>query len=272
MIIGDIMMEGEGMEWRNWWEAILELVFPGGNLCPFCGQNEIKGQDGVICTTCLKGVLSLKDTIPTCPRCGHFYAANDCTNCLEWDNSLRKVLGVVPYEGVYRELIHNLKYSGRQELSKPLGYLLAETVKKSGLLGKVHLIIPVPLHPSRHKERGYNQSEWLAREAARVLHLPLDGQSMIREHFTKPQTGLGRQERLKNMEGAFRLRDNSKVLGRNILLVDDIMTTGSTLLACAHTLAEGGAGKIYGVVWAAGGGRNLGNNCRKEDIFWRIKT
>ncbi len=241
------------MEWRSWWQAVLELVFPGWNLCPLCGRNEIQGQAAVACTNCLQEILSLRDRITPCPRCGHFDGEEDCVNCLDWDKSLKKVIGVVPYEGIYRELIHNLKYSGRQELAKPLGHLLAETVKRAGFLGKVHLVIPVPLHPSRHKERGYNQSEWLARETARALYLPLDSQNLIREHFVKPQTGLGRQDRLKNTVGAFGLLDNRKILGRNILLVDDIMTTGSTLLACAHTLAEGGAGEVYGVVWATGG-------------------
>ena len=240
------------MDWRSWWEAVLELVFPGGNLCPFCGREVIQSREDAICPTCLKGVWDLKDAVPTCPRCGHFYPGVQCCNCLEWDKTLKKVVGVVPYEGIYRELIHDLKYSRRQELAKPLGYLLAETVRRAGLAEKVHLIIPVPLHPRRHKERGYNQSEWLARELAQVLRLPLDGKSLVREGFEKPQTGLGRQERLRNAEGAFKLLEDSKVRGKNILLVDDIMTTGATLLACAQALAGGGAGEIYGVVWAGG--------------------
>jgi len=110
------------------------------------------------------------------------------------------------------------------------------------------LIVPVPLHPKRLKERGFNQSGLLAGEFARKLRVPVSFDAIIRKNRTQPQTRLNRRERLKNMKGAFELVVAQRVRGRRVLLIDDVFTTGTTLSECARVLkSKGGASEVHAV-------------------------
>ena len=240
------------MDWHGWWEALLELVFPGVRLCSFCWK-EIEGDAARsgICDECDRTVMEVSTRLSACPRCGYFSAEEPCPNCFDWDNALKRVIGVVPYEGMYREMAYFLKYGGKKELAVPLGCLMAQKVKLEGLHRSIRLIVPVPLHPARETERGYNQSVLLAREIGRELGINC-GNVLKRIRYEKKQTGLSRSERKSNLDGAFELNPAGEISGKNILLVDDIVTTGATLTAAARCLRQAGAGQVYGLTWAAG--------------------
>jgi ComF family protein len=151
-----------------------------------------------------------------------------------------------------RDALHAFKFGGRRALAAPLGDLLAE-IGASLPLESVDVVVPVPLHPRRERERGFNQSWLLARRVATAWRLTARRDVLTRRVATAPQTALGAEARRFNVGGAFRVRRPELVAGRHVLLVDDIMTTGATAGACARALREAGAATV-GVVTVARAG------------------
>ena len=146
------------------------------------------------------------------------------------------------HNGLARELVHSLKFQGQRHLAEVLADEMCLFVDSG-----IELVIPVPLHRERLKERGYNQSELLGQEIATRLKCPLENKILIRTRATLPQTGLDRDDRHVNVRGAFGIARRMN-LDRHVLLVDDVSTTGATIAACARTLREHGAKRISAVV------------------------
>ncbi|HUB83519.1 MAG TPA: ComF family protein [Bryobacteraceae bacterium] len=145
------------------------------------------------------------------------------------------------YEGVLRELIHLYKYNQIQTLRNPLGDLMVRALPLEEVFDAV---TPVPLHWRKQWQRGFNQSELLAREIARRREIPVV-RALARVRFTKTQAGLSNSQRRKNVAAAFRCRRSAKTLaGKRVLLIDDVMTTGSTAAACARELQRAGAARV----------------------------
>jgi ComF family protein len=148
------------------------------------------------------------------------------------------------------DVIHQFKYQGKAHMAKVLGPLLA-LFGREWLSGQSELlVIPVPLHPRRLRQRGYNQSLLLARHVSAGMRASLDFMSLRRTRDTKAQTGLKKEERRKNVKSAFKVEDRSAVRGKAILLVDDVATTGSTLNECSKVLRKAGCSKIHCLVLA----------------------
>jgi len=143
-----------------------------------------------------------------------------------------------PFTGVTRQALHHLKYAGERRLAGPLGEAMAARWSRAGAGGDV--LVPVPASTDRVRERGYDQAVLLARIAGRHLRLPVRG-ALVRARVTAAQFDLDRSHRGANVKGAFRLLDAAAVRDRWVVLVDDVVTTGSTLAACATALLEGGA-------------------------------
>lgn len=148
------------------------------------------------------------------------------------------------YQSELRELIHLLKYEGVVPTAGILGRMLSEAIYELHLNQGLTLVVPVPLHTSKRRQRGFNQSEMIARVALKTLRSPnlqLAPNVLVRERATVSQIGLTRPQRLENVRGAFRVAHPSRVKGRAILLVDDILTTGTTASECARVLRRAGA-------------------------------
>ena len=137
----------------------------------------------------------------------------------------------------YQKIIHQCKYSGQKYIGYDLGMLFAEDLKHSYFSG-IDIVHPVPLHYKKLKQRGFNQSEYIARGISEVLNKPLITDAICREITGKSQTKKGRYERWRNVEGVFMIRHSSKLENRHILLVDDVITTGSTMEACAGEILK----------------------------------
>lgn len=148
------------------------------------------------------------------------------------------------------EAIHQFKYRAKSLLADTFGPLLSQFAEGMGVKNDRLLTIPVPLHPKRLRERGYNQSLLLARHVAGHLDAELDYLSLRRVRYTLPQTGLGKEMRLKNVRGAFQMKNNAAVKGASVLLVDDVATTGNTLNECARILLRSGCRNVVCLVLA----------------------
>ncbi len=137
-----------------------------------------------------------------------------------------------------RNLIHNLKYKGIKEIGYELGRVYGLSLKSSGFTADIDLIIPVPLHPTKKRIRGFNQSDTISTGIADVTGLPVDTTSLVRTAVSATQTKRSRYERWTNVEGIFHVTDPEIIRGRHILLVDDVITTGSTIESCANELLK----------------------------------
>ncbi|HEU0028650.1 MAG TPA: ComF family protein [Ktedonobacterales bacterium] len=228
--------------------ALLDLLFPPR--CVVCGA---AGAD--LCAACLGKIRRPPE--PRCSRCdapladGRRARAGMCGECaigVFAPDADRALVGAV-YEGAVRAAIHALKYQGKRRAAEPLAGLALAAWRASGLDADV--IVPVPLHRSRTRERGYDQAGLLARSLARGAGLPLRGDALARTRATLAQARLPASERQRNVAGAFSLLPGAAGLsGRTILLVDDVVTTGATIQAAASALREARPAAIYALAVA----------------------
>jgi ComF family protein len=141
-------------------------------------------------------------------------------------------------------MVHLMKYKGKRSIGLRLGSMLAAALRRDPRFGHVDLLVPVPLHRVRLKERGYNQSELLAQALGEMLDKPMRTDLLARTRYTSDQTKLDVYQRRANVAGAFRVKDERQIAGRDVALVDDVLTTGATLEACGETLFAAGARSV----------------------------
>ncbi len=199
-----------------------------------------------LCERCLASIRPLDAA--SCPRCGRESRLGGlCPACRRHQGPLAGIRVACVYEGVARKAIHGLKYRHRVTLAEPLATLLESELRRRPL--QVDLLTPVPLHPRRLAERGYNQSELLAAELGRRLGIPVAG-CLERRRETRAQAGLGKTHREANVRGAFAAASTHSVQGLRIGIVDDVCTTGATLEECAQVLKEAGSASVWGIAVA----------------------
>jgi ComF family protein len=171
-----------------------------------------------------------------------------CQSCVTWQPSIDGIRSPFRFDGVIRQAIHQLKYQNLRALAQPLARLLSDYLTLNPVPADV--LIPVPLHPKRQRERGYNQSELLARELEGMVQLPLAGDCLLRQRNTPPQARTTSvEERKRNIANAFTCPDN-KIRNLRVLLIDDVSTSGATLDAAAEALKTGGASSVWGLTLA----------------------
>lgn len=187
---------------------------------------------------------------PFCPGCGGELdgVLEICRKCLkEEKRPWKKAVSVFRMTGMAQELIHRYKYGNTPEMARPFGKLAAEALIKSGI--KIDFIVPTPLHWLRSFLRGFNQASLLAQIVSEETGIPVM-EIMKRTKWTRQQARLNRKERKKNLSGAFSVKKQEICKNRSILLLDDVMTTGSTLTAAAAELIKAGASEINVLVLA----------------------
>lgn len=238
----------------------IDIIYPPR--CPTCGKflsDErpcAEERANYFCRACYSDFREIAS--PLCPICStpFFYGLEEdhlCEECLRKRPFYDAALAPYHYEGTLMKAIHQFKYGAKVFLADSLGPLLSQFAQRHVKASKDILTIPVPLHPKRLRERGFNQSLLLARHLADGLDTELDFLSLRRVKYTLPQTGLGKEERRKNVRSAFRLVNPKAVKGKLILLVDDVATTGNTLNECARVLKRSGAKKVLCLVLARAG-------------------
>lgn len=207
---------------------IISLFFP--RICLACGNSLLKNEE-ILCFSC---VYHFPKT--------HFH--------LEEDNPVaRQFWGKINFSSAasfyyftkgskVQHLVHQLKYKGYKEIGSHIGKLYGYELIKSPLFNTVTSVIPVPLHPRKQAKRGYNQAEWFARGLSESMRIELDTQTLIRARASETQTRKSRFNRWENVKEIFRVNDIGKQAGKHVLLVDDVITTGSTLEAAGHELLK----------------------------------
>ncbi len=226
-------------------QSLLDFFLP-----PHCLNCKTLGD--WLCQHCLNDIALITEAV--CEQCGEplTETASSCSRCRSDSMvALDGVRAAAYFENnPIRPAIHFLKYNNHRAVSSSLAKLLSDAYSRYGLQAEV--IIPVPLHPSRLEERGYNQSELLARALSDNLKLPMDSATLQRVRHTRPQVGLGLLERQENVVDAFLCADQ-KLAGQHILLIDDVWTTGSTMNACASALKKTGVASVWGLTLAKAG-------------------
>ena len=222
--------------------------------CAGCGLPLDSDRSGPFCPDCLRTLEFISE--PYCPVCGVPYAteipkAHLCGDCLAGIHYFDRARSTGFYRGSLREVLHRFKYGGRTSLARPLAQMLTAPGKHLARLHKIDRIIPVPLHPKRLRQRGFNQASLLARRLGSALRISVDYASLKRFRWTEPQTGLSRRQRAANVKGAFRLKAPEKVRSKGILLLDDVLTTGETVNQCVRVLKRDGGAKEVVVLTVA---------------------
>lgn len=238
-----------------WYDKVLDIVFP--RRCAVCGDICIpNGQ--LVCGTCKDRPIRI--TEPRCKKCSKPIASEAlefCYDCTKKDFHYKRGISLWLYDEVMKQSIVRYKYKGGKEYT---GYYAGEVVKYLGKEIKEiepDVLLPVPVHRTRQKQRGYNQAELLAREIGRLLNIMVLPDALIRTIKTLPQKELSNIERMRNLERAFAVsKKYEKTISKfhKLMLIDDIYTTGSTIEACTKVLQKAGAEDVYFLTLCIGEG------------------
>ncbi len=235
---------------RRAFRGFLDLIYPP--VCNLCGEALAEEADD-LCDPCRRGLLS--DFHSTCPRCAatvgpHSALTDRCLQCRDESFPFAAAVRLGPYAERWRDAVLRLKHGSGEGLAEALGRLWVRQAATSLKRLQAEVVVPVPLHWWRRFRRGYNQSEALARTLGRELGLPCRPRWLRRIRHTPLQTLQSPTARRENVRGAFRARRRPELAGRTILLVDDVMTTGSTCREAARALKSAGAGQVVVAVVA----------------------
>jgi competence protein ComFC len=232
-------------------ETVASLFYP-----PHCAECGASTQTGVfLCPACAGGALKIE--APFCRQCSQPFEGDitgefRCSNCDGRKFHFECAIAKYRSKGVVRDFIHRLKYERAYYLRKPLAeWAAVGLTDKRVLIRPFDFFVPVPLHPTRKRERGFNQAEAIGTVLASRAGKPMVN-ALRRTRYTTTQTRLDRAERMENLRGAFVVRKPDAVRGRNIILVDDVFTTGSTIEECARVLREADAASVRALTVARG--------------------
>ena len=214
--------------------GILEILYPAR--CPVC-HGIVQGKDG-ICPSCRKRLHYIKE--PKCKKCGKEIEKDEqeyCRDCQRFVHAYDKGASVFAYDPVMRRSVSMFKYHNRREYAKVYAREMYNHCTRFLKMCAPDVILPVPIHKHKKRQRGFNQAELVAKELGKLMNVPVDAEYLLRVEKTTPQKELTRQQRKVNLRKAFAIRETGKYYER-ILLIDDIYTTGATIDAISETLRE----------------------------------
>jgi len=224
--------------------AIASLLYPP--VCTICAATVAHGE--YLCGEC--DTKTTRIVPPFCAKCSEPFAGAitsefTCANCEHRSLHFDAAVAAYRSRGIVRRVILDFKYGRQFHLRHPVAHWLLAALDDDRLRGRrFNIIIPVPLHPARHRQRGFNQAGLLAELLS--AHMSIQAKPALeRIRYTTTQTAFDRAERMENLHGAFRLRKNADVRDLHVLLIDDVLTTGSTLSECARVLKKAGALSVH---------------------------
>lgn len=228
-------------------DSLASVLFPA--TCVLCGTVVDDRALALVCQKCWSRVTPFQGEI--CVRCGYGFLSSNlqipvplCGGCRRDYFHFDFARSYADFQDPLKEIIHQLKYRAHPSLAKPLARLLFSVYQSHLKELASDVVVPIPLHKQRERERGFNQSELLAKHFSRLASIPIQSNLLLRNRATQVQAGLSRRARRLNVSGAFSLSQKSEVVGRIILLMDDVFTTGTTLNECARLLKVNGAPRV----------------------------
>lgn len=251
--------------YMSFFDKILDIVFPKNFKCIFCGDEISATKPPYVCDKCLKSLPFIKGKI--CLRCGEpiFSMSDYCIKCKDNIRFFNVARAPFVYDKPISTVIHGFKYNNQKYTFESLAKFMANCYLENDFDAQV--IIPVPISQNRLKERGYNQAELLCRQLANQLNLPLQTDVLVKIKHTKPQTTLNYHERQKNLMGSFDVQNVDKIKGKNVLVVDDVLTTGATINCCSELLKLSKVNKVFVLTLARTQSEHykkaLKNTCKK---------
>lgn len=243
-----IRMKPQKKERIRWLDSLLELLYP--HTCPFCG----KVTKEEICSACKGKLPYIKE--PRCMRCGKPLSRENreyCYDCEKHAPAYERGYALWLHGGSVQRCIYQFKYHNRRIYGRFFAKELFSRYEEAVRRWNITTIIPIPLSRKKRRIRGYNQAEILAVEFGRMAGIPVERRSLVRIRNTRPQKQMNARERRSNVRNAFAWKGNRKIYG-NILLIDDIYTTGNTIDSAARELKKAGAGKVYFLTISIGQG------------------
>lgn len=224
-------------------KKLLDLIYPEGIKCIICNDDIPRNDTYMICDDCLSRLPIAKGKV--CIKCGRNITGKGeyCLDCKRSKRYFVKAVAPLWYQDEVVSLIYKLKYGNARYLAKPLAYIMFDKIKNSNI--NFDVIVPVPICDKRLKERGYNQSLLIAEHLAKLTNKPLLEKSLIRVKDTDTQTNLTRKERNENLKDAFKVTKRKDIKDKNILLIDDVLTTGATVNNCCYKMLNAGAKSVF---------------------------
>ena len=226
--------------------GFLDVLYP--RHCFACDKSLHEEKNTYICESCLE-IIETTET-KRCSKCGLKLgpgitcSSKGCPECKTTNLRFEKSFFISDNTEPVRTLIHQFKYKKHLCLATPLGSLLIDLLHQKAI-GEIDVVVPVPLHWKKKRERGFNQSELMAKKICKRFTIPISINNLHRARNTLSQTQLSRIQRQKNVKGAFKVKNPEKFYQKNILLVDDILTTGMTASECAKSLENAGTNKVF---------------------------
>ena len=233
---------------KSVFKAFLDVLFPP--VCYVCGK--VCSSKYGLCGECLEKIKHIPP--PHCPKCGRrlFGREKTCRECDPKDTSLEKSWSCCYYEDTVKDCIHLFKYSGYVGLSDVFRDIMINFAKKNKINSDIDIVVPVPAFGVKKRERSYNHAEVLANSLSENFNIPCDSKNLRKIKWTQSQSELDKTKRTKNLKDSFLVVDKEIFKGKNVLLVDDVYTTGATIKECAKALRDAKAGKIYSFTLARG--------------------
>ncbi|MBL7157416.1 MAG: ComF family protein [Candidatus Omnitrophica bacterium] len=229
-------------------KTFLDVVLPP--VCYVC-KRSCSGKYG-LCEDCLEKIRHIFP--PQCTKCGRHLANNEsiCGECSSKNFHVERGWSPCYYEGTIKECIHLFKYNGYMGLMDIFKDIMVDFMKKNRIHKEIDLIVPVPVYPTKKRERTYNHAEILARSLAKDFAILVDSRNLKKIKWTQSQSELDKKKRVTNVRGSFLAVDRGAFSGKNVLLVDDVYTTGATLNECAKVILKTGANKVFSLTLARG--------------------
>jgi ComF family protein len=224
----------------------LNILFP--EKCPECEKPALNHETSPLCSECWSSIRPYGG--PGCQKCGKPLPSDEalhCGDCLTEEPAFHYARSYGIYEDVLKKGINLFKYHGKKRLSRPLARFLMQMD-----LPFVDAVIPVPVYRKRLRQREFNQSALLSREIAKKRNVELITNCLVKTRDTQPQVGLSSEQRKTNLRNVFAVKNNKAVTAKNIILVDDVVTTGTTIRECSKALKKAGAANIYAISLAHG--------------------
>ncbi|QXM05161.1 ComF family protein [Crassaminicella indica] len=234
-------------------DTFLDLIYPRNIYCILCNESIKKTEKYSLCSSCIQKIKFIEGR--ACEKCGKpledFYFLQECPDCIKTKHFFTKGFSCVEYNEHMKELVYKLKYKNQRYIAYHMAEIMVDKLKKQKL-SNIDYIVPVPLYKKKEKNRGFNQADLLSKYIGKAMDWKVSRKNLIKIKDTKAQNQLTRNERKNNLKDAFSVRLLEQFTDKNILLVDDVYTTGSTVDACCREIVKARPKKIYVISFATG--------------------